>query len=57
MPKSPKFTSKSSSPRLRKHIERVGKTEYEIEEIREAFYLYDTHGNGKIDINSLKSDM
>ena len=34
---------------LKKKIERAGLTEDEIEEIREAFNLFDTENTGKID--------
>jgi Ca2+-binding EF-hand superfamily protein len=33
----------------KKKVERPGLTEDEIEELREAFQLFDTEGTGKID--------
>jgi Ca2+-binding EF-hand superfamily protein len=41
----------------RKKIERPGLTEDEIEELREAFNLFDTEATGKIDPRELKSAM
>ena len=38
-------------------VERPGLTEDEIEEIREAFNLFDTDGSGKIDPKELKAAM
>ena len=38
-------------------VERPGLTEDEIEEIREAFNLFDTDGSGKIDPRELKAAM
>ena len=38
-------------------VERPGLTEEEIEEIREAFSLFDTEGNGRIDPKELKAAM
>ena len=45
----PKFNAKK--------YERPGLTEDEIEEIREAFNLFDTDGSGLIDPKELKSAM
>jgi Ca2+-binding EF-hand superfamily protein len=36
-------------PAAKKRIERPGLTEDEIEELREAFTLFDTEATGKID--------
>lgn len=41
----------------KKKIERPGLTEDEIEELREAFNLFDTEATGKIDPRELKSAM
>eukprot|EP01067_Filipodium_phascolosomae_P006463 Filipodium_phascolosomae@DN4721_c0_g1_i2.p1 len=41
----------------RPHYERPGLTEDEIEEIREAFNLFDTDGSGTIDPKELRSAM
>ncbi len=41
----------------RKKVERPGLTEDEIEELREAFNLFDTEATGKIDPRELKSAM
>ncbi len=41
----------------RKQKERPGLTEDEIEEIREAFSMFDTQGTGQIDPKELKSAM
>jgi Ca2+-binding EF-hand superfamily protein len=41
----------------RSTFERPGLTEDEVEEIREAFNLFDTEGNGSIDIRELKTAM
>lgn len=40
-----------------KKQQRPGLTEDEIEEIREAFNLFDAEGTGKIDPNELKAAM
>ena len=45
------------SPIRRKAFERPGLTEDEIEEIREAFNLFDTDGSGLIDPKELKAAM
>ena len=45
------------SPVRRKAFERPGLTEDEIEEIREAFNLFDTDGSGMIDPKELKAAM
>ena len=49
--------SASSKPQPKKQVERPGLTEDEIEEIREAFNLFDTDGSGKIDPKELKAAM
>ena len=49
--------STSSKPQPKKQVERPGLTEDEIEEIREAFNLFDTDGSGKIDPKELKAAM
>ena len=43
--------------KLKGKVERPGLTEDEIEEIREAFNLFDTDGSGKIDPKELKAAM
>jgi Ca2+-binding EF-hand superfamily protein len=45
------------SKKTSKRKERPGLTEDEIEEIREAFNLFDTEGTGKIDPRELKGAM
>lgn len=47
----------SKSPLKKKAFERPGLTEDEIEEIREAFNLFDTDGSGSIDPKELKAAM
>jgi centrin-1 len=47
----------NKSPVRRKAFERPGLTEDEIEEIREAFNLFDTDGSGMIDPKELKAAM
>ena len=47
----------SKSPIKKKAFERPGLTEDEIEEIREAFNLFDTDGSGTIDPKELKAAM
>jgi len=44
-------------PAQKKKIERPGLTEDEVEELREAFNLFDTEATGKIDPRELKSAM
>ncbi len=53
------MTSKSMKPAKAslKKYERPGLTEDEIEEIKEAFDLFDTDGTGTIDPKELKSAM
>ena len=41
----------------RRNYQRTGLTEDEIEEIREAFNLFDTDGSGTIDPKELKAAM
>ncbi len=48
--------SKAGKPSLKKY-ERPGLTEDEIEEIKEAFDLFDTDGSGSIDPKELKAAM
>ena len=43
--------------KMKGKVERPGLTEDEIEEIREAFNLFDTDGSGKIDPRELKAAM
>ena len=50
-------TNTAKSPVRRKAFERPGLTEDEIEEIREAFNLFDTDGSGMIDPKELKAAM
>eukprot|EP01069_Polyplicarium_translucidae_P001504 Polyplicarium_translucidae@DN1690_c0_g1_i2.p3 len=45
------------SPMRRRALDRPGLTEDEIEEIREAFNLFDTDGSGTIDPTELKAAM
>ena len=45
------------SPVRRRAFERPGLTEDEIEEIREAFALFDTDNSGRIDPKELKAAM
>eukprot|EP00927_Polykrikos_kofoidii_P056771 TRINITY_DN50851_c0_g1_i1.p1 TRINITY_DN50851_c0_g1~~TRINITY_DN50851_c0_g1_i1.p1 ORF type:complete len:169 (+),score=44.86 TRINITY_DN50851_c0_g1_i1:88-594(+) len=47
----------SSQPRRRLSYEKPGLTEDEIDEIREAFNLFDTDGSGTIDPRELKAAM
>lgn len=56
-PAQPVSKSTSSKPQPKKQVERPGLTEDEIEEIREAFNLFDTDGSGKIDPKELKAAM
>ena len=49
--------TKPVAGKQKKPIERPGLTEDEIEEIREAFNLFDTDGSGKIDPRELKAAM
>ena len=58
MSKKPvQVASKNSKQVQKKPVERPGLTEDEIEEIREAFNLFDTDGSGKIDPKELKAAM
>lgn len=52
-----KTAASKSAPKGKKTVERPGLTEDEIEEIREAFTLFDTDGSGKIDPKELKAAM
>ena len=49
--------SKPVPKRANKKNERLGLSEAEIEEIREAFSMFDTDGSGKIDPKELKAAM
>jgi Ca2+-binding EF-hand superfamily protein len=51
-----KAGARGASP-IRKKTERPGLTEDEIEEIREAFNLFDTDGSGTIDPKELRAAM
>jgi len=51
-----KAGARGPSP-TRKRVERPGLTEDEIEEIREAFNLFDTDGSGTIDPKELRAAM
>eukprot|EP00918_Siedleckia_nematoides_P021708 GHVU01046750.1.p1 GENE.GHVU01046750.1~~GHVU01046750.1.p1 ORF type:complete len:167 (+),score=31.77 GHVU01046750.1:105-605(+) len=48
---------RGTSPARRRATERPGLTEDEVEEIREAFNLFDTDGSGTIDPRELKAAM
>lgn len=48
--------SSTKSP-IQKKVEKPGLTEDEVEEIREAFNLFDTEGTGMIDPKELKAAM
>lgn len=50
-------TAKTGAKRAAKSYERPGLSEEEIEEIREAFNLFDTDGSGTIDPKELKAAM
>lgn len=49
--------NKTATKRATKSYERPGLSEEEIEEIREAFNLFDTDGSGTIDPKELKAAM
>eukprot|EP01038_Epipyxis_sp_PR26KG_P006144 gene6144-8471_t len=49
--------AKSSGKKAAKSYERPGLSEEEVEEIREAFNLFDTDGSGTIDPKELKAAM
>lgn len=49
--------SRKNQLKSKKAVERPGLTEDEIEEIREAFNLFDTDGSGKIDPKELRAAM
>ena len=51
------YSGHSKSPIKKKAFERPGLTEDEIEEIKEAFNLFDTDGSGTIDPKELKAAM
>lgn len=46
-----------ASPAPRRRVERPGLTADEIEEVREAFSLFDTDGSGTVDPKELKAAM
>ena len=46
-----------ASPAARRRLERPGLTADEIEEVREAFSLFDTDGSGTVDPKELKAAM
>ncbi len=48
---------RKDNPRKGRPVERPGLTEDEVEEIREAFNLFDTDGSGTIDPRELKAAM
>ena len=50
-------SASKAAPAASKVTERPGLTEEEVEEIREAFNLFDTDGSGTIDPKELKSAM
>ena len=52
-----KQLQKRRSPKKNRAYERPGLSKEEIEEIREAFNLFDTDGSGSIDPRELKSAM
>ena len=52
-----KQQQKRRSPKKNRSYERPGLSKEEIEEIREAFNLFDTDGSGSIDPRELKSAM
>lgn len=54
MSSSPSALAKQHPP---PPIRRPGLTQNEIEELRQAFDLFDTNGNGKIDVKELRSAM
>jgi Ca2+-binding EF-hand superfamily protein len=51
------MNNRNKQIKTKKPIERPGLTEDEIEEIREAFNLFDTDGSGKIDPKELRAAM
>mmetsp|Transcript_24967 Transcript_24967/g.27640 ORF Transcript_24967/g.27640 Transcript_24967/m.27640 type:complete len:175 (-) Transcript_24967:56-580(-) len=53
----PNHSELNKAPMQRKVFEKPGLTEDEIEEIREAFNLFDTDGSGTIDPKELKAAM
>ena len=53
----PGYGEPGKAPIQRKVFEKPGLTEDEIEEIKEAFNLFDTDGSGKIDPKELKAAM
>ena len=56
-PKAGGYAEGGRAPIQRKVFEKPGLTEDEIEEIREAFKLFDTDGSGMIDPKELKAAM
>ena len=57
MQQNERYGGPGKSPVKRKAFERPGLTEDEVEEIREAFNLFDTEGSGTIDPKELKAAM
>ena len=57
MNKGKNFAGANKSPVRRRAFERPGLTDDEVEEIREAFNLFDTEGTGMIDPRELKAAM
>lgn len=49
--------SKTNTKKVQKKIERPGLSSEEVDEIRQAFDLFDTNGTGKIDPKELKAAM
>merc|ERR1719469_268181 len=54
---SPRASQRKQAPRKQKVISRPSLNEEEIDEIREAFNLFDTDGSGTIDPKELKTAM
>ena len=57
MQKKTGYAGANKSPVRRRAFERPGLTDDEVEEIREAFNLFDTEGTGRIDPRELKAAM
>ncbi len=52
-----KQNTKISTKKVEKKVERPGLSQDEVDEIRQAFDLFDTNGTGKIDPKELKAAM
>ena len=52
-----KLTAKQTQPEVKKKVERPGLSQDEVDEIRQAFDLFDTNQTGKIDPKELKAAM